>query len=269
MNNFLHVPDSIVGIAGDWHGNTGWAKNAIAAFKKANIKHIFHLGDFGIWGGQDGSVYIRKINKWLTQNDQTLYVTLGNHEDYVRVENTPEAEDGTKWYNGNERIKLLPRGFRGTVGSNHQTWVSLGGANSIDYKNRTEWLDWWRAESITMSDVYTTINNGYSHYMFCHDAPTGVSFQYEDKSSAAGWNEDAVRYSDAGRQMLKHAVDGVKPKILFHGHHHTFQDETHIFTTEEANTEYKLRTIGLARDEMDNNIIALNTSDDSYIILKV
>jgi hypothetical protein len=260
----FYVPSNIIGVAGDWHGETGWAKQALTAFHKENVQHIFQLGDFGIWGGNDGGIYIRKINKWLEENNQTLYVTLGNHEDYVRVENTPIAEDGTQWYHNNERIKLLPRGFRGTVGSPNKTWVSLGGANSIDYKNRKEWVSWWRAESITQADVYRTAEGGKAYYMFCHDAPTGVPFEYESKSYIAGWDEDEVRYSNDSRKMLKYAVDAVQPEILFHGHHHVFQDVTVNLKTEISEASYSLRSVGLARDTIPNNLIVFNVQDDSY-----
>lgn len=268
MNTF-RVNEDIIGVAGDWHGNTGWAKESLKSFKEAGIQHIFHLGDFGIWGGHDGGVYIRKVNKWLTENDQTLYVTLGNHEDYVRVNATPVAEDGTQWYHGNSRIKLLPRGFRGVVGATvERSWVSLGGANSIDFKGRREGISWWREESITVGDVYKAVEGGGADLMFCHDAPTGVPMEYERKAESAGWHPDEVHYSNQGREMLKQAVDVIQPTVLFHGHHHCYQDiktDMKIYGSEGI---YVLRSIGLACDEMRNNLMVFDVRDYSQAILK-
>jgi hypothetical protein len=268
MTNF-NVPTDTIGIAGDWHGNTFWAKESLEAFKDFGITEIFHLGDFGIWGGQDGSVYIRKIAKWLSENGQTLYVTLGNHEDYVRVNSTPVAADGTQWYQGHESIKLLPRGFRGTVGASvSRSWVSLGGANSIDFKGRTEGLSWWREESITVGDVYRTAEGGHAELMFCHDAPIGVPFPFERKGEEAGWQADEIHYSNQGREMLKQAVDAVQPTVLFHGHHHCFQDLQNDMKVYGSDEVYTLRTVGLACDEMSNNLIAYDVTNDTFEVVK-
>jgi Icc-related predicted phosphoesterase len=263
------VNSDCIGIAGDWHGNTGWAKSILKSFKEAGINHIFHLGDFGIWGGHDSASFVRKVNKWLNENDQTLYVTLGNHEDYVRVNATPVATDGTQWYQGNERIKLLPRGFRGLVGATvSRSWVSLGGANSIDFKGRREGISWWREESITVADVYKTNEGGHAELMFCHDAPIGVAMNYERKSESAGWHPDEVHYSNQGREMLKHAVDVVQPKVLFHGHHHIYQDITTELTVFGGDDTYSLRTIGLACDGMKSSAAVYNVVDDTYVIVE-
>jgi hypothetical protein len=265
----LNIPTDTIGIAGDWHGNTGWAKDCINAFQEVGVKHIFHLGDFGIWGGHDGASYIRKVNKWLLQNDQTLYITPGNHEDYVRINASPVGSDGTLWYQGLERLKVLPRGFRGLLGHTvSKSWVSLGGANSIDFKGRTEGISWWREESITASDVYNTIQGGYADFMFCHDAPTGIPMEYESKSETAGWHPDEVRYSNAGREMLKHAVDMVRPSVLFHGHHHVYQDLVTTMKVYGDEAYYDMRSLGLSCDNMKNNIIAFDVADGTYVILK-
>lgn len=266
----FHINSDLIGVAGDWHGNTFWAKQSLAAFNAAGIKHIFQLGDFGIWGGHDGASYIRKVNKYLTDNDQILYVTLGNHEDYVRVNATKIASDGTMWYQGNKRIKLLPRGFRGTVGAYmERSWVSLGGANSIDFKGRREGISWWREESITVADVYATASGGKAELMFCHDAPAGVPIEYDRKSQDAGWHADEVRYSNAGREILRQAVDVVQPNVLFHGHHHIFQDVNLELTDFATKETYEMRSIGLACDGMKKSAMIYNVIEDTYVLLEI
>lgn len=265
----LHIKTDIIGIAGDWHGNTGWAKDRLKDFNEAGIQHIFHLGDFGIWGGHDGASYIRKVNKWLNENNQTLYITPGNHEDYVRINASQLGYDGTYWYQGLERLKLLPRGYRGLLGHTvSRSWVSLGGANSIDFKGRTEGISWWREESITIADVYNTIQGGLADYMFSHDAPAGIDIEYSTKTKNSGWHTDELRYSNAGREMLKHAVDVVRPNIIFHGHHHVYQDSISTIKTYGLEDYYTLRSLGLACDNMRNNIIAFNIVDETYTLLQ-
>jgi len=268
MTSGFHVPANIVGIAGDWHGNTGWAIAALDSFHENNIRHVFHLGDFGFWGGQDGAKYVRKVTNRLERYDMFLYVTLGNHENYWKVYSREANLDGTRFYDS-ERLIVLPRGFKGNFGDTVvKDFISLGGANSIDYKTRKEGLSWWREESITYGDIDTTINAGHADFMFCHELPDGVNLNSVRKSWQSGWDTDELFYSEAGRKMLRIAVDYVKPGILFHGHHHVFHDSVDTLTDFE-DKPYSLRTIGLTKDEMESNIIAFNIVENSYDVLKV
>lgn len=260
----IEVSNPIVGIVGDWHGDTECALRTLRAFNAAGIKHIFHLGDFGIWGGANSSKYILKVNKLLAQNSQKLYVTLGNHEDYVRVYAKPFNEHGFREYQG-ENLLLLERGARGKIGE--KTFVSLGGANSIDFAGRKEGISWWREESITLTDVYRTVEGGAADIFFSHDAPAGVEIVNSNKADGMGWGTDATEYSNAGRETLRVAVDAIKPKVLFHGHHHTYQDV--ISSMSDGAEQYDLRSIGLACDGMENNAIIYNTLSDDYTIVKV
>lgn len=233
-----------VGVSGDWHGNLGWVLPVLKNFKNNGIDHIIQVGDFGfIWGGQDTATGLRKLIRDLERNNQYIYVVLGNHEDYARVNEAPANDDGTKFYRS-ERIILLPRGFRGVIGG--RSFVALGGANSIDFESRTEWLSWWRDESITLGDVYRTVECGHADVMFCHDAPAGVSMPYDGNDN--GWSYKALQYSREGREMLRQAVDGVKPEILFHGHHHLYQDVVKVFN--DGVEDYTIKCVGLARDTM-------------------
>lgn len=267
----FEIHTSKIGVAGDWHGDTGWAKRVISALSKEGITHIFQLGDFGIWGGHDGASFLRKINKWLTENDQILYVTPGNHEDYVRINNAPYREDGMQQLHSCDRIRLLPRGFRGVFTSNNKisSWVSLGGANSIDFKSRTEGISWWREESITFGDVYNVMSDGKADMMFCHDAPAGIPMAFDSKSLGAGWDPDEVRYSNSGREMLRSAVDSVQPSVLFHGHFHIYQDVETELGIIGGEGSYLLRSIALAMNGMPNSTIVYDVFDKSYTIVNL
>lgn len=251
-----------VGVSGDWHGNLGWVLPVLKNFKNHGIQHIVQVGDFGfIWGGADTATGLRKLIRDLERNDQYVYVVLGNHEDYARVDATPENEDGTRFYRS-ERIILLPRGFRGVIGG--KTFVALGGANSIDFEGRTEWVSWWRGESITLGDVYRTVEGGHADIMFTHDAPAGVTMPYDELGG--GWSAKAIRYSNEGREMLRTAVDAVKPEILIHGHHHIYQDVVTVLN--DGLEDYAFRSVGLARDTMAAANIILDATDGlSYEIV--
>ena len=103
-----------VGIAGDWHGSLRWAERSIPLFKRAGVRTIFHLGDFGIWHGAEGRMFLRGVDFWCSRAGITIFVTPGNHENYDEVDAIPVAEDGLQW--ATEHVALLPRGHRWRTG---------------------------------------------------------------------------------------------------------------------------------------------------------
>ena len=69
-----------VGVAGDWHGNTRWARHALSEFHEAGVHDVWHLGDFGLWPG--GGDYLDAVNDTCERLGLTILVTPGNHEVY-------------------------------------------------------------------------------------------------------------------------------------------------------------------------------------------
>ena len=56
----ITTTNPVVGIAGDWHGDLGWALSMVSRFHKHKIDTILHLGDFGIWRCLHGDKYLRE-----------------------------------------------------------------------------------------------------------------------------------------------------------------------------------------------------------------
>ena len=241
-----------IGVAGDWHGDTLWAMHALDLFAERGIKYIVQLGDFGIWPGPSGAKYILKIQKTLQKNGQRLGVVPGNHDDYARINNTQFGLDGLQYFR--KEIILIPRGFRMEIGG--RSVVALGGANSIDYEGRTEGINWWREESITLGDVYRTVSGGEADIMFTHDVPYGVTLPENHRDPDSGWSPEAIMYADDSRMMMRGAVDGVKPKLFMHGHYHTFYDS--VQTLNDGLVDYETRFIGLGKNGGTNNNAILN-----------
>jgi Icc-related predicted phosphoesterase len=249
MNENLEV----IGVAGDWHGDTGWAVKAINAFADREIKLIVQLGDFGIWPGPNGVSYIEVIQRTLVKNKQTLYVVPGNHEDYAQIEKIQYGIDGLQHLTQN--IKFIPRGFRATLGN--RTFVTLGGANSIDREWRQPNIDWWKEESITLGDVYRTVEGGKVDVMFAHDCPYGVSLPLNHRDS--GWTVEGLTYAQESRMMLRAAVDMVQPKLFMHGHYHTYYDN--LTTLNDSENDYETRFVGLNMNKFpqSNALLTLET----------
>lgn len=254
-----------LGIAGDWHGNKGWAKHALLKFSHMGIKHVLHVGDFGFWPGNHGRKYLYRINKFAELYGITLYVTLGNHEDYVQISAfQPHPKMKGFVYNPDyPQILVATRGARWNW--NDVSFVSLGGANSIDFTGRTENITWWKGERITLGDIYRTVEGGHADIMIAHDCPAGVNIFGSHRDEKNGWTPTEIAYAQESRMALRQAVDGVKPDILFHGHYHRFLDlTTEMYDGVEG---YTLRSIGLDMDDSQKNLMVFELASREYLMI--
>lgn len=265
MNKLTSKEFEMIGIAGDWHGNNSWVRTAIERMGALGIKHAIHVGDFGFWPGNQGRKYLHRVNKFLKMHSITLYVTLGNHEDYVQVsalQPHPTLE-GFVYNRDYPHIVVATRGARWEW--NGVSFVSLGGANSIDYTFRKENINWWKGERITLGDIYRTVEGGHADIMIAHDCPAGVNIFGSHRDAKNGWTPTEIAYAQQSREALRQAVDGVKPDILFHGHYHRFLD----LTTElnDGLEDYPLRSIGLDMDDSRHNLIVFETATRAYEVV--
>jgi hypothetical protein len=208
-----------VGLAGDWHGDRLWTKNAIYTLGRAGIKRVYHLGDFGIgWPGA-WPYFIDSVEDWCKANDLTLWVTPGNHENWDWINSRSYGESGV--YAMTHSTFLLRRNTRFELGG--RTFVSLGGAPSIDFPFRTQGVDWWAEEMITYEDVIRCREDGYADVMLCHDAPSGGTDEVQrilDNPDPTMWTDRGLRYAHEGHALMTHAIAGVRPKVYAHGHFH-------------------------------------------------
>lgn len=215
----LTGPDT-VGLAGDWHGNTLWARSAIYTMAQHGIKRIYHLGDFGLfWPGGWGK-FFNEVQGACARFDVELLITPGNHENWEQINARKPAEDGL--IHLSNHIKILPRGFRWT--DNGRTFVSLGGAPSIDFPHRLRGRSWWPEEMITLEEAEKVAEDGYADVFLAHDAPDGGTEQVQaivnTPAHKTMWTDQGLRYAREGRELMNIALRGVKPHVFAHGHFH-------------------------------------------------
>lgn len=219
-----------IGLAGDWHGSTGWARSAIAAFGRQGILHVHHVGDFGLGWPGGWNQYINEVAGACVKNDVYLYITPGNHENYDYIaglfgDNPDEPAHIT------DRVCVLPRGYRSDLhyedangDAATRSYVSLGGAPSIDFEWRQEGLSWWQAEMITLEEAEKVAADGYADIMITHDAPDGGTDEVQRIIDTpwrdSGWSDRGLRYAKEGRMLMNIAFQGVRPKVFVHGHFH-------------------------------------------------
>jgi hypothetical protein len=218
----------VVALAGDWHGDRPWSDARLQSLGERGITTVLHVGDFGIWPGPAGKIFLQAVEKVCAKYDIALLVTPGNHEDWGRLtklwENPANRDDSGSLQPLylTEHVAVLPRGFRWTIGG--RSFVSLGGAPSVDYPSRRPGKDWWPEEQMTQEDVDRTAAGGHAHVMIAHDSP-GPLWSTRPvteilRSNPMGWTDRALAYSTTGRERITEAFTRVAPLLFVHGHYH-------------------------------------------------
>lgn len=235
-----------IGLLGDTHGNIGWMTYALNKFHREGITTILQVGDFGVWPGLNGALFLKRTSSSLKLHGQTMIVTPGNHEDYDQIKAVEVAADGFQHIR--ESILLAPRGHRWELAD--RSFVSLGGAPSVDRTYRIDRkLGWWADEAITLDDMHRVADGGYADVMVTHDAPFVPSIEEKIKDNPFGFKSWDLEYAFEGRTLMDDAFTAVKPKIFLHGHYH--------FAV--AETVNECRVVGLSCDYRNHSLGVLDT----------
>lgn len=205
--------------AGDWHGSTTQAANAINHAAQNGVKLIVQLGDFGIW--RDDRKFLDKTNRMLESKNMHLSFVDGNHEDFPRLYEHPLNDYGLRPVR--KRIWHLPRGTR--LDWEGVSVLALGGAASIDKKHRRKGHSWWPEEFISDDEAELAIAGGRADMMWCHDSPHGapnsiVDDPYLQNLSRRDFGSDVMDYCEDHRKVLARVTHAAQPRVLLHGHYH-------------------------------------------------
>jgi len=170
-------------ITGDLHGASELIrfKTNHIKFKKDDV--ILQLGDAEIiWSFNQKD--ISEENKWLNWYEKNIPATLicifGNHENFDRiiVEFKLERIYDVYCKKVRKNIFFIQNGSVLTI--NNKTFLSLGGASSIDKINRKKYIDWWPQEQMSSMKHYETLNylkDRYKNkidYVLSHTAPESI-----------------------------------------------------------------------------------------------
>lgn len=244
----------IAAFAGDWHGDTGWALKAIGSAQVAGARVVYQVGDFGVWGGQDGASFLRKVQARLDSLDMLLVVVPGNHENYNVLDRMPVNGEGFQSRPDIDRVWFASRGHVWT--HNHAVFAAVGGAGSVDQESRIPGTSWWPQEEITRADIdalYRSMDAAgvdKVNIMLTHEAPAGLV----TRRSMRAVSPEIEHYCWAQRVLLREAVDTATPDVLVHGHWHY----RHTSTLEGVNMAleaYETTLIGLDMNGSPGNLI--------------
>lgn len=199
-------------ILGCIHGNWGRLNKIIA---KKSPEVVLQTGDFGWWPAFEAkkrTLYHIK-QEWLLEGvklpeSTTLYWCDGNHEDHDnlqhRLPDYPQAP-----INLYSRVFYVPRGVVVTL-LNGTNILFMGGAESIDRKDRTPGHDWFPEEMISSRDLDRALShNCRIDVVVSHTCP----WEWEPKPNA-------MKLNDPCRHALSRILDRYKPALWFHGHWH-------------------------------------------------
>lgn len=242
-------------VLGDTHGNTKVAVHAARLAKRAGVKKIVQVGDFGLWSHVEGGVtFLDSLNEELRKHGIRLHAVGGNHENWDHwnwhVENTPKDRYGFAMIR--THIRLAPRvHFWNWEG---KTMAAAGGAVSIDrdYRLAIEKAPrtlWWPNEQLTEDDV-NSIRERKVDYLFTHDCSNRTPFKYRLKPDID---------SQIHRQRIDKVLSKVMPEMHFHGHMHEKYDWQNL-----VNGHHWTQTYGLECDGMAFNWGVLDLDDDKF-----
>jgi len=275
-----------VGVAGDWHGNTAHALKTLELFAKNQVRYIFQLGDFGVFGSlleHSADKFRTRIARRLEANDQWLFVTLGNHENYDLVERFSTVDDGEfagfSYEPKASRILYFKRGQSLTISG--RNFLSIGGAASIDYRWRQEWNSspkahtkvWWPQERISVLDVESTIAEaqrlGSVDVLLAHDVFADAPIGSSHRADHSRWNADEFAFAQTSRNALQKVAEAVFPQLWLHGHYHVPLDSTvplQISRGKQAKTG-EVRVVCFAKDESKNSsgVLWLDELETEYL----
>lgn len=232
--NLLLLPEpTAVLLAGDWDANPGRAADVIRFASRRGVRVVLQLGDFGFATDGWGTTFLETVSNACLEEDVTVFFVDGNHEFFPGLYRLP-IDGVTGLRQVAERVYHLPRGARWVW--HGATWMALGGAHSMDRRDRRAGVSWWPEERLTDDDVAHAISAGPVDAIIAHDAPDGVDVP-------GLWSPSSVPASEAAaaqrnRERVGRVVDATGPAVLFHGHYHVKYNGSRGYT----------RVVGLADD---------------------
>jgi predicted phosphodiesterase len=225
-------------IIGDTHGNAPWIETVLLTAQRLGITTAIQLGDFGIWPGESGSVFVDQVQQAAERTGVAIYAMTGNHDDQVQIGEFEEDRDVDGFVTLGPNLRWIPRGQRWTWEG--ITFGALGGAFSVDHRWRTNGVDWWAGAEEVRPDDVDRLGVEPLDVLLTHDAPQGAHppDRYEIPIIDAS-------QSQISRGYLRQAVVSTGPQLVIHGHWHVRQTrELHI-----GNLDRAVRVEGLASDQ--------------------
>lgn len=193
-------------VVGDLHGDWG-SLNTLINDKKPNI--LMQVGDFGWWPAMEVTkpVIYGHQKEWLLQGikpqNSRIYWCDGNHEQHPHLSQDRHL---TEMY---DRVTFCSRGST-IVLPDERVVMFMGGADSIDKKQRTAGHDWFPDENISQWQLQRAMEyEGRVDIIISHTCP--LEFNIEGNEG---------KRNDSNRVALSRLLEKYKPELWYFGHWH-------------------------------------------------
>lgn len=198
-------------VAGDVHGNRRWIGTLCKLARRHGCEVILQVGDFGYWPHtDDGRRFLAHVDWHAERNGiECVYWIDGNHENHDALSAVVVGINGSVEIS--ERCRYLPRGVRWTWSG--VRFGALGGAFSVDWRERVVGESWWEGECPTRADL-VRLGAGPLDVLVAHDAPAGIPLSGLRLPPA-----DEIRANEV-RELVAEAVRATEPALVLHGHWH-------------------------------------------------
>lgn len=207
-------------LAGDMHGPIGFYDLVYEAQEHclSEDDYLIVLGDFGLIFAQEKTTRETHLLNTLNEQPWTTLFIDGNHENFQRLWNKEEFPDisfgGAVASKVRDKVIYLQRGAVYTI--EDKTFLTIGGADSIDKAYRTPNYSWWEQETITQNDIDVAMKNmaKYNYnidYMLTHTCPKEI-LPYCFEELFEGFDESS--------EKLSQIADKIQFKKWYFGHLH-------------------------------------------------
>lgn len=228
-------------LAGDVHGNGRWIGMLCKLARRHRCDAILQLGDFGYWPHTaDGLQFLEQVSWHAEQKGiDCVYWIDGNHENHDVLAELEPDDDGMITIV--DRCRYIPRGYRWAWSG--VRFGALGGAFSVDRRQRVKHVSWWPGELLSDSDV-EKLGEEPLDVLVTHDAPEGSPVR-----GLALPPVDEVLAAEVRARVLD-AVEATEPRLVAHGHwHHRYSHELTWPVTADGELIWRATQVeGLAAD---------------------
>jgi hypothetical protein len=261
----------IIGLLGDLEGDQDWAVSRLRALgERGDVPVACQLGDLRFGMGPHHEDYLAAIESVCAEFDLRLLCVNGNHENWALLDRLwgqarwQDETGGLKPIDVSDHVSLLPRGHRWELGG--RSFVTLGGAPSVNRHLLTEGVDWWPTEVIRDEHVEATIAGGPAEVMLTHDspAPPYCTKPVADTilNNPHGWPDASLAYARDGIDKVTRAVVGVRPLLLAHGHFHVAGEAD--VRLPGAATDTTIWSLAANQDPSNVRLLDLDTLTDPH-----
>lgn len=208
-------------LTGDTHGDVDGSKLWLRDFEKDDV--VIVLGDFGfIWRNKRCGLLrdLENLNEVVNCMGCTLLWLDGNHENFDQINTFPVVDlYGGKAHKIFDNCYHLMRGEVYNIEG--KSFLTIGGAYSIDRPYRTEGESWWAQEEITKEDIEKSLRVKEVDYILSHCAPMNMTKLIE---LHIPYFNPYYYNPYISEKFLQVVMDKVKYKKWFCGHYHIDKD---------------------------------------------